>query len=68
MDGISEQLARRERMRRALERRLTPGQRLRQFWEMRARAVDMPALWPEGHERFWRRNLRKRAIPARPQS
>jgi hypothetical protein len=68
MDSIEQQLAKRDRVRRELEQRLTPAQRLRELWEIRARAVDLLKLFPEGHERFWRRNLRQRAISARPQS
>ena len=68
MESIEEQLARRDRVRRAMEQKRTPAERLIELFERRANAVDLRTLWPEGYGRFWRRNIRKRAIPTPPES
>jgi hypothetical protein len=60
-----DELARRDRYRRALMARLTPEQRMERFWALQAYCFAEMMKSPGAYERYWRRNLKKRATPAR---
>jgi hypothetical protein len=62
---IEGQLARRDRLRRAEMRRLTPEQRMERFWALQEYVFSVLQQSPEGLEQFMRRNFRKRAVPAK---
>jgi hypothetical protein len=42
----------------------SPSQRMARFAELQKRAFALLAAFPEGYQRFWRRNLRKRSVHA----
>ena len=62
VDDISEQLQRRDRYRKRLAARMTPDQRLQRMAELQAQSWQVLQQNSEGLARFWRRNLRRRAV------
>jgi hypothetical protein len=62
MDDISDELARRDRVRRYLAKKTTPEQRMEEMARRQARAWEILRNSPEGYARFLRRNFRARAI------
>lgn len=52
----------RDRLRRERSARLTPEQRIQQLDALLDECSQMLAENPEAMERFWRRNLKKRAV------
>lgn len=56
-------MAARDRYRRRLHRQLSPDERLRRMAELTEAAFAILRQNPQGWDRFYRRNLRKRAIP-----
>jgi hypothetical protein len=65
-DLIEEQLAIRDRFRRAQIRRETPAERLQAFWALQQSSFKILQSNRDAYERFLRHNLRKRAILRRP--
>jgi hypothetical protein len=65
MDDLAEQLARRDRYRRKLAKRMTPEERMRAFEVMEAESWEILRSNPEGYARFMRRNFKARAIRVR---
>ena len=66
-----EQLASRRRLMRRLSAGMTPDQRLERMAQLQRSCFDLLSSSPEAFARFWRRNLRKRAVrvsydPLRP--
>lgn len=59
---ITEQLQRRNRYRKRLAAELPPEQRLQRMAEMQELAWVLLQQNPEALDRFWRRNLRQRAV------
>jgi hypothetical protein len=53
----------RDRLRRERSARLTPEQRIEQLDALLEECSQMLAENPEAMARFWRRNLKKRAVP-----
>ena len=53
----------RDRLRRQRSARLTPEQRIEQLYALLDECTQMLAENPEAMARFWRRNLKKRAVP-----
>jgi hypothetical protein len=56
------QFAVRDRLRRRRSAQLTPEQRMEQLDALLAECSQMLAENPEAMARFWRRNLKKRAV------
>jgi hypothetical protein len=65
MDDVSEQLARRDRVRRHLEMKKTPDERMADMARLQARAWEILRNSPEGFAWFVRRNYKARAIQVR---
>jgi hypothetical protein len=65
-DSIEEQLATRDRFRRAQILRQTPEERLNAFWALQESSLAILQKNPEAYERYLRANFRKRAIPRPP--
>ena len=65
MQDITEQLARRDRFRRALALAKTPEQRMEDMAKLQERMWATLTSSPDGYAHFLRRNFRKRAIPIR---
>jgi len=63
MDDISEQLARRDRVRRFMTMRKTPEERMADMARLQAQAWAVLRSNPEGYAHFLRRNYKARAIP-----
>ena len=63
MENEAEQLARRDRMMRAMAAQMTPEQRIARGREMHEWAMRQLRGNPEAFDRFMRRNLRQRAVP-----
>jgi len=68
MSDESEQLARRDRIMRAHYAAMMPRQRLTRMAELEAQSMDVLRRNPEAFQRFWRRNLRARAVPPDPET
>lgn len=66
MDPLPAQLAARDRLMRAASRAMTPDERLARMRQLQEWSFALLASNPEAFERFWRRNLRKRAVPRKP--
>jgi hypothetical protein len=64
MDDLSEQLAARDRFRRALYRSQTPDERMREMMRLQQATWDALLASPAGYAHFLRRNFRKRAVDA----
>jgi hypothetical protein len=67
MTDESEQLTRRNRLMRDEALRLTPEQRMARMAELQQAFFEMLQRSPEAYTRFWRRNLRQRAVHHDPQ-
>jgi len=65
MDSITEQLATRDRLMREMARKLTPAERIERARQLQEQAMEELRANPEAWDRFYRRNLRKRAIDPR---
>jgi hypothetical protein len=63
-EGHATDLSPRDRYRRRLIASLTPEQRMERMEQLQRAAFETLAQNPQAMERFWRRNLRKRAIRA----
>ena len=59
--SIAQQLARRDQRRRAELKRMTPEERMDQFWQLQEHAFSILKQSPTGLEAFLRHNRRKRA-------
>jgi len=66
MSAEQQQLARRNRLMRREAAKLTPQQRMERMAVIQRRAFELLRQNPEGWDRFWRRNLKKRAVPRDP--
>ncbi len=62
-DDLSEQLARRDRLRKHLAAQATPSERLRDMARLQQRSWDLLRMNPEGYAHFIRRNFKARVIP-----
>jgi hypothetical protein len=62
MEDVSEEFARRDRVRRYLAQKKTPEQRMEEMARRQAQAWEILRNSPEGYARFLRRNFRARAI------
>ena len=62
MDDLVEQLARRDRYRRELAKRMTPGERMAAFEALEEHAWEVLRSNPAGYAWFMRRNFKARAI------
>jgi hypothetical protein len=65
MDDLTEQLSRRDRLRRKLAWAKTPEQRMREMAQMQARAWAVLRSNPKGYAWFMKRNYKARAIDVR---
>ena len=61
-EGEEEQLARRRRLMRRLAAGMTPAERLGRMAQLEESSFALLSRSPEAFARFWRRNLRKRAV------
>jgi hypothetical protein len=66
MQVESQQLQARDRVRRRLSAALTPEQRLSRLAALLEHCSQVLTESPQAMDRFWRRNLRKRAIRRDP--
>jgi hypothetical protein len=62
MSRESDQLDRRNRVRRRLAASLTPEERVERMAALLEHCAQILAQSPEAMDRYWRRNLKKRAI------
>jgi hypothetical protein len=62
----SEQLQRRNRLRRRMSAALTPEQRAERMAALLDHYWQLLAQSPEAMDRYWRRNLKKRAVRRDP--
>ena len=62
MSDEQRQLAIRNRLRRREALKLTPQQRLKRMAALQEYYFEMLKKSPEAMQRFWRRNLKKRAV------
>jgi hypothetical protein len=65
-DDLAEQLAARDRVRKAMALRLTYEQRLEEMGRLQRATWDLLRANPEGYAHFLRRNLRARAVDVNP--
>jgi hypothetical protein len=64
MDDLTEQLARRDRLRRKLALLKTPEQRMADFARLQQRMWTTLLSNPQGYAHFLRRNFKARAVKA----
>ena len=67
MTDESEQLTRRNRLMRDEALRLTPEQRMARMADLQNASFDALYRSPGAFDRFWRRNLKKRAVHREPE-
>ncbi|MCC6423145.1 MAG: hypothetical protein IT447_06665 [Phycisphaerales bacterium] len=60
------QLALRDRLMRREAAKLTPEQRMERMEALQQQAFELLRQNPQAWDRFWRRNLKKRAVPRDP--
>lgn len=66
MDEIQIQLAVRDRLMRTEAKNLTPEQRMERFEALQQYSFELLRQNPQAWDRFWRRNLKKRAVAPNP--